>query len=102
MNYRFILPNKLFDFLSAGIPVIASDLVEVNKIVTENNCGIIIPSVTTENISNAIKHLLGHSESLAALKRNASLASQKLNWDIESEKVTRLYREVLRHKGVKA
>lgn len=95
MNYRFILPNKLFDYLSAGIPVIASDLIEVNKIVTENNCGIIIPSVTPENIHSALKHLLGNSERLAALKRNASLTSQKLNWDIESEKVTRFYREVL-------
>jgi glycosyltransferase involved in cell wall biosynthesis len=102
MNYRFILPNKLFDYLSAGIPVIASDLIEVNKIVTESNCGIIIPSVTPENISSALKHLLGNSERLAALKRNASLTSQKLNWDIESEKVTRLYREVLRRKGIKA
>jgi len=102
MNYRFILPNKLFDYLSAGIPVIASDLIEVNNIVSENNCGIIIPSVTVENISSALKHLLGNNDQLAALKRNASLASQKLNWDIESEKVTELYREVLRRNGAKA
>ena len=102
MNYRFILPNKLFDYLSAGIPVIASDLIEVKKIVAENNCGIIIPSVTPENIRSALMHLQGNSERLATLKRNASLTSQKLNWDIESEKVTRLYGEVLRRKGVKA
>lgn len=102
MNYRFILPNKLFDYLSAGIPVIASDLIEVNKIVKENNCGIIIPSVTPENISSVFNHLLRDSEGLAALKSNASVTSEKLNWDIESEKVIRLYGEVLRRKGVKA
>jgi glycosyltransferase involved in cell wall biosynthesis len=102
MNYRFILPNKLFDYLSAGIPVIASDLIEVNKIVSENNCGIIIPSVTPENISSVFNHLLRDSEGLAALKRNASVTSEKLNWDIESEKVIRLYSEVLNRNGAKA
>jgi glycosyltransferase involved in cell wall biosynthesis len=97
MNYRFSLPNKLFDYLSAGIPVIASDLYEVNKIVTENDCGIIIPSVTPEDISSALKHLFSDREKLAELKRNALLTSQKLNWDIESEKVIEFYRKVLKY-----
>jgi glycosyltransferase involved in cell wall biosynthesis len=96
MNYCFSLPNKLFDYLSAGIPVIASNLYEVNKIVTENNCGIIIPSVTPDQISSALKHLLANREKLAELKRNALLTSQKLNWDIESEKVLKFYKEVLK------
>lgn len=102
MNYRFILPNKLFDYLSAGIPVIASDLCEVNKIVTENNCGILIRSVTPENIRSALKKLLNDKDKLAEFKRNALSASLKLNWDIESEKVTELYKAVLRRNGVTA
>ena len=56
MNYRFILPNKLFDYFSAGIPVIASDLCEVRRIVTENNSGILIPAVTPENIIKCFKY----------------------------------------------
>jgi glycosyltransferase involved in cell wall biosynthesis len=100
MNYRYILPNKLFDYLSAGIPVIASDLCEVNKIITEYNCGVIIPSVTPENISRAFNNLLNNQDELLALKKNASVASKELNWDNESEKVTGLYREVLRSNGV--
>ncbi len=47
LNYHFSLPNKLFDYISAGIPVIAGNLPEVKKILEEKNCGIIIPSITT-------------------------------------------------------
>jgi glycosyltransferase involved in cell wall biosynthesis len=96
MNYRFSLPNKLFDYFSAGIPVIASDLCEVRKIVTENNSGILIPDVTPENIISALDILLNDREKLAALKRNAFRASQLLSWDLERKKVTELYKRVLR------
>jgi glycosyltransferase involved in cell wall biosynthesis len=95
MNYRFILPNKLFDYLSAGIPVIASDLREVNKIVTRFKCGLVIPAVTPENISGAMKHLLHNREELLFLKKNATVAFQNLNWDLEREKVLELYKKVI-------
>jgi glycosyltransferase involved in cell wall biosynthesis len=96
MNYKFILPNKLFDYFSAGIPVIASDLCEVRRIVTENNSGILIPSVTPENIISALNILINDREKLAALKRNAYRASQLLSWDLESKKVAELYKSVIR------
>jgi glycosyltransferase involved in cell wall biosynthesis len=41
LNYRYSLPNKLFDYISAGIPVISTDLPEIAKIIKEYNCGII-------------------------------------------------------------
>jgi len=95
LNYRFILPNKLFDYISAGIPVIASRRFEVEKIVIGNNCGIIIPEITPQEISNAIKKLLDDRALLNKLKQNSVYASESLNWENESKLVTDFYKHVL-------
>jgi len=102
LNYTFSLPNKLFDYVSAGIPVIAGDLPEVSKIISENGCGLIIPEVTSEKISKALNELLDNPEKLAYLRKNAAIASEKLNWETESEIVIKLYNEVLGLKGASA
>jgi glycosyltransferase involved in cell wall biosynthesis len=95
INYRFSLPNKLFDYMSAGIPVIAGDLPEVSRIITENSCGIILSSVTPDEIVQAVKILAGNPALLKVLKQNAREASIELNWNKESEKVKELYLNLL-------
>ena len=95
LNYRYCLPNKLFDYISAGIPVIASNLPETSKIIIENDLGLIIESVTPENISQAITELKSNPDRLKELRRNAITASLKFNWEIESKKVIEFYNNVL-------
>ncbi|MFH0842836.1 MAG: glycosyltransferase [Bacteroidota bacterium] len=95
LNYRFILPNKLFDYISAGIPVISSNRNEVARIISENNCGIIIPSVTPEEIHNAIIKLRDDRMLLNKLRQNSVKASESLNWESESRKVTEFYKIIL-------
>lgn len=94
INYRFSLPNKLFDYISAGIPVIAGNLPEVGKIVSEHKCGILLPVVTSEEISLSFKMLKGKPGLLAELRQNAAKASLSINWDIESFIVNDFYRKV--------
>jgi glycosyltransferase involved in cell wall biosynthesis len=91
MNYRFSLPNKLFDYISAGIPVIAGDLPEVTRIITDNACGVIIPEITHDEIGEAIRMLNSNRDLLGVLKQNAKTAAETLNWDIESCKVKEIY-----------
>jgi glycosyltransferase involved in cell wall biosynthesis len=95
LNYRFSLPNKLFDCLSAGIPVIAGNLPEIKKIVDENNCGIIIPSVTSEEIRKAIIKLRDNRDLLNRMKQNALNTSAFLKWEEEGKKVTDFYSNIL-------
>jgi glycosyltransferase involved in cell wall biosynthesis len=95
INYRFSLPNKLFDYISAGIPAIVSDLPEVCKIVKENNCGIIIPKVSAEAIAKAILELKDNPGLLTVLKKNAAVASESINWENELVIVKALYKLVL-------
>ena len=95
LNYRFALPNKLFDYINAGIPVIASNLPEVRKIVDGYACGIIVDSVTPEDIYKAIKWLQDHSSPLTEMKENALRASKELTWENEGIKVIALYKKAL-------
>jgi glycosyltransferase involved in cell wall biosynthesis len=51
LNYRFSLPNKLFDYLHAGIPVLATDLPEVAGIVRQFNCGVVLKKAEPGDIA---------------------------------------------------
>lgn len=95
LNYRFSLPNKLFDYISAGIPVIAGDLPEISKIITDNECGIIIQAITPEEIGKAIVRIRDDSVLLNKLKQNVVNASGILNWEKESAKATAFYKRIL-------
>ena len=95
LNYNFSLPNKLFDYISAGIPVIASELPEISKILGDYNCGLSIPEVNPREISKAIMTLRDNRGLLLELKRNAGIASESLNWETESQKVKELYGPII-------
>lgn len=91
INYRYSLPNKLFDYISAGIPVIAGDLPEIKKIIEENDCGIILQAITPEEISHAIIKLRDDVDLRRKLGNNSAAAAEILNWNRESEIVKRIY-----------
>jgi len=95
LNYRFSLPNKLFDYISAGIPVITGNLPEIRKVVEGNECGVIIPEITPAEISKAMIKLRDDRILLNKLKQNTVTASRTLNWENESKKVTDFYKQVL-------
>jgi glycosyltransferase involved in cell wall biosynthesis len=95
LNYRYSLPNKLFDYIAAGIPVIATDLPESGKVIRENRCGLLLEQVTPENISNVLSVLKNKPEELLELKRNAFKASGKYRWETESTKAIKLYANIL-------
>jgi len=95
-NYLYSLPNKLFDYISSGIPVIVSDLPEVSRIVKETCCGLIIDSVTPEKIKDAITILRDNSTMMADLRSNAVKASESLNWNSERIKLMDFYKRIFK------
>jgi glycosyltransferase involved in cell wall biosynthesis len=86
LNYRFSLPNKLFDYIRAGIPVLASRLPEVEKIVAGYDIGAFIDNHDPKHIADRISALLRDEQALARWKKNGELAARELNWDREQEK----------------
>jgi len=95
INQRYSLPNKLFDYLSAGIPVIVSPLPEIEAIVSQYNCGLVTDDVTPVGISKALLRMRDDSELRSRLKEGAKNASQLLTWDDEKQKEISLFKTLL-------
>ncbi|HTL81146.1 MAG TPA: glycosyltransferase [Bacteroidia bacterium] len=82
INYRFSLPNKIFDYIHAGIPVLAFDLVEVKNIVEKYKVGKISPSHDPEVIAKTINEMICSPE-FVKWKMNTISAAKELNWENE-------------------
>jgi glycosyltransferase involved in cell wall biosynthesis len=85
-RYKTNYPVKLFEFMAAGLPVIASKDTEAAKFVQEANCGILVDPLNVEEISAAIVWLFSNpGESEAMGLRGQRLIFDKYNWEKESE-----------------
>jgi glycosyltransferase involved in cell wall biosynthesis len=91
LNYRFSLPNKVFDYMHTQTPILASDLVEVKKVVFENEIGMIISGHSPENIASEIQKIQANPSLLERWKTNCLAASLKENWEKETEVLAQIY-----------
>jgi glycosyltransferase involved in cell wall biosynthesis len=92
LNCLFNLPNKIFDYIHASVPIIATGIPEVKRIVEGYNCGICLDNYKPENIANAITTLVADKERYAMYKNNCIAAAKELCWENESEKLKAIYK----------
>jgi len=92
LNYKYSLPNKLFDYISAGIPVLASNLVEVARVINKYKVGFIIHKVEPKIIAEAIEKFQNGSINTAELQVNIKKASENLNWEHDAVVLETIYR----------
>ncbi|CAH0344870.1 glycosyltransferase family 4 protein [Bacillus sp. CECT 9360] len=94
---RFVvsLPIKMFEYMSAGLPVIASNFPLWKEIVEKNNCGLCVDPMNIEEISEAIKWILSNPEEAKIMGENGRKAVTSIyNWENESEKLIQLYQSL--------
>ncbi|MFM6005639.1 MAG: glycosyltransferase family 4 protein, partial [Sphaerospermopsis kisseleviana] len=95
-NHVDAQPNKMFEYMSAGIPVIASNFPLWREIIEGNNCGICVDPLNPQEISEAIQYLINHPQAAAEMGKNGREAVEnKYNWEQESQKLLSLYQELL-------
>lgn len=94
VNYRYSLPNKLFDYIHAQIPVIASDLPEVKKIVTGYDIGCIIRTHDPRELAAAMDRIRTSKTEVARWKENLKLAAAELNWETEKKQLLLVFENV--------
>jgi glycosyltransferase involved in cell wall biosynthesis len=90
-NHYYSLPNKLFEYIHAMVPVISSDLPERKRIIKQYEVGMILPDLEPQTVANAINSVLGNEELLIRLKENCGAAAQELNWENEEEVIRKIY-----------
>ena len=96
---RFMVawPLKLFEYMAAGLPVVASNFPLWKEIVEGNRCGITVNPLDPKEIAQAIEYLLTHPEEARQMGENGRRAvEEKYNWDREGQKLLKLYEELLR------
>lgn len=90
-NYRYSLPNKIFDYIHTSTPVISSNLVELRRIIEKYDVGRIIPSHDPKEIAEVINGLLNNPELLKELKENCRVAAEVENWEKECSVLSMIY-----------
>ncbi|MBL7952219.1 MAG: glycosyltransferase [Flavobacteriales bacterium] len=85
LNYRFSLPNKLFDYFRASIPVLVSDLPEVASIVRKYDAGVVISRVEPSVIAAEVRALRTDGSRREGLRQNAIFAAASLDGSCEQD-----------------
>ncbi|NVO66029.1 glycosyltransferase family 4 protein [Methanofollis tationis] len=97
VSYNNIIgtPNKLFDYMAAGIPVVASDFPNIRSIVEDAQCGILVDPTDPQNIADSIAYLLNNPEIAISMGKNGRKAIEsKYNWENMEQRLYRIYHEV--------
>lgn len=92
LSFQYSLPNKLFDYIHAGIPIIAGNLPEITRIINKYKVGVLVNDYQPETIANAIKKLLKDDVLLSEIKENQQKAKDILCWEKESEKLDNYFK----------
>ena len=98
-NNTSCLPNKLFDYMLVGLPVIASDFPLYREVVEPNRCGLIVEPDRPQQIAEAMTYLIEHPQEARQMGENGRHAVlEQYNWEQESAKLLRIYETVLERK----
>lgn len=94
INYRLSLPNKIFDYIRAGIPVLCSDLPEVARIVRDYKVGVVADSFDPKKLAETISKALNSPE-YQNWKLNTIKAAEELSWETDEINLKNVYSQYL-------
>jgi glycosyltransferase involved in cell wall biosynthesis len=98
INYRYSLPNKLFDYVNAGVPVLASALPEVQSFVDTYKVGVCIKSHEPQHIAEMMNYML-HAPEYRTWKENTARAAAENSWENEKQVWVQLIRSIKAQAG---
>ena len=101
-SFRESLPIKLFEYMAAGMPVLASDFPLWKEIIEENQCGVCVNPLDLEEIRYNLKKLVNEKDLAAEFGKNGrALVLKKFNWNMEKLKLLDLYSGILGYNTAK-
>jgi glycosyltransferase involved in cell wall biosynthesis len=95
-NHLISLPNKLFEYLNASVPVICSNFDHWKQIIDQYECGIAVDPKNSSDLANAIDYLYNNSLISKKMGENGYLAVNELfNWNVEFKKLKEFYFKII-------
>ncbi|MDQ5823008.1 MAG: glycosyltransferase family 4 protein [Chloroflexota bacterium] len=86
LQIRTTIPNKLFQYMAAGVPCIVSDVGPLGRIVRQTGCGLTFPAGDAHALAAILAELLSHPERMLVLGRNGRVATERqYRWEIEGQ-----------------
>ena len=94
LSYKFALPNKLFDYIHAKVPVLVSSLPEMKAIVKNYDIGEVLESDDPIHVAEIVNSMLWNEEKIEEWKNNLEIAALELCWEKEEGKLLELFNRI--------
>jgi glycosyltransferase involved in cell wall biosynthesis len=91
LNNRYTTPNKMFDYIAAGLPIVAIELPELVRFLEGGGLGVTFPAGDQGALSESLNQVLADAQLRAGMRANAARAATLYTWEREAEKLTELY-----------
>ncbi len=94
-NHRYASPNKVFEAMMLGRPILVARSTNMDEIITNANCGIVVEYGNIPELETALKKLASDHELRARLGKNGRMAYEnRYSWRIMQERLLNLYRQI--------
>ena len=90
-SFYFSLPNKLFEYMMAGLPVLASDFPDMRTVIAQTGAGTLADPHDIAAIRDQLNAMLADPQGLKQAHQAALKAAQQYNWELEAPKLIQLY-----------
>ncbi len=101
INHIYGLPNKIFDYLHAGVPVLSTRLVELESIIIQYDVGGFLESNDPKHIADVVQQIFSQPELLEKWKKNTFNVKRDFNWENEEKVLLEIFNEVCVDAGLK-
>jgi len=95
LNNLYSTPNKLFEYMMAGVAIAASDLPEIAKVVNKNKVGVLFNPTDPKDMAQKIGGILEDTQTLKEYRQNALMAAEEFCWEKQEEKLLAMYSNLM-------
>jgi glycosyltransferase involved in cell wall biosynthesis len=94
LNYTLSLPNKIFDYIQAGTPILASNTKIVSKIISKNNIGVVTKTHNPKELAKIVTSIFSNVEQYNYWIENLKITAEIYNWENESKKLIEIFKNL--------